>query len=386
MEKISILIILGLIFAFSFTSGVLAEDQMIEAISISDNSEKHNQVQGDSNIPENCREDIEIAENYAQEQEICTDQFAYMVCPETDFVYGASNGCIISELENLGWSITEKDGERDVVDRPIPISEEIPEDNMNEVDSDELIQENVPEEDLDDIKSALEFAEGRMCTQQVMNMESPETGFVYLARNGCVISSLEDKGWSRAQGRDRLGQIDDLDIMARRELSNQKAGEVREEIKSKEENLNQTITGIDRALRETKRSQNQVSLSVLSLISMENVTSIGKNISTVAREINQSSKESFGYEERIQNRGGFRRFFMGGDNEAAQEIENRVDENKQRIENIRDMIEDNQEIGEQAKQLLKEQLENLEQEQERLRNISQSEKEDRGLFGRLFRR
>ncbi|MFW6025495.1 MAG: hypothetical protein ACOCRX_04065 [Candidatus Woesearchaeota archaeon] len=371
MKKVSILIILGLIFVFSFASSVIAESDVVVEIT------------------EECREDINTAENYAEEQDICTDQFAYMTCPETDFVYSASNGCVISKLNELGWNASEEGND---MDRHTPINDETPVDSVNRTQPDNLSEENlgksnknnISEEDLSDINSALESSEGKICTQQVMHMESPETGFVYLARDGCVISSLENKGWIRSEKKDRNDQFDDLNNMAKKELSNQKAGEIREQIKNKREELNQTLIGLDRASREVKRSQNQVSISVLSLISMENVTGIGKNISEIAKEINHSSKESFEYERRIKNRGRFSRFFFGGDIEAAQKIENRVEENKQRIENIRNMIEDNEEIGIEAKELLRDELENLEKEQEKLRNISQSEKEDRGLFGRFF--
>jgi hypothetical protein len=52
-----------------------------------------------------------------------------------------------------------------------------------------------------DIESAQEYAEGRICTLQIQNLQCPyEEGTVYVAPNGCVISQLKNKGWTEAEG------------------------------------------------------------------------------------------------------------------------------------------------------------------------------------------
>lgn len=49
---------------------------------------------------------------------------------------------------------------------------------------------------LQDVSEAREFAKGKVCTQIVQNLRCPyDETYTYLARNGCEISFLEDKGW-----------------------------------------------------------------------------------------------------------------------------------------------------------------------------------------------
>lgn len=58
----------------------------------------------DADTDDPCQQDINEAQQYAEEQEICTDQFMEMVCPHDDSVtYGAPNGCEISALQERGW-------------------------------------------------------------------------------------------------------------------------------------------------------------------------------------------------------------------------------------------------------------------------------------------
>ncbi|MFP4045811.1 MAG: cell wall-binding repeat-containing protein [Candidatus Aenigmatarchaeota archaeon] len=52
------------------------------------------------------------------------------------------------------------------------------------------------EECEEDVEEAQESAEGKVCTQQTQMMECPDSDYVHQARNGCVISYLEEQGWS----------------------------------------------------------------------------------------------------------------------------------------------------------------------------------------------
>ena len=58
----------------------------------------------------------------------------------------------------------------------------------------------MPQECGQDVVEARQSAEGQVCTQQVMRMRCPENeGVVYMARNGCIISSLKSMGWTEAE-------------------------------------------------------------------------------------------------------------------------------------------------------------------------------------------
>lgn len=56
----------------------------------------------------------------------------------------------------------------------------------------------MPEACGEDLSEAREAAEGQICTQQIANMRCPhDNETVVMAPNGCVISSLEEDGWTR---------------------------------------------------------------------------------------------------------------------------------------------------------------------------------------------
>ncbi len=59
----------------------------------------------------------------------------------------------------------------------------------------------------DDVEKAQEYAEGRMCTDEIATMECPrEEDYTYEAINGCEISFLEERGWERVAQLDNVLQ------------------------------------------------------------------------------------------------------------------------------------------------------------------------------------
>ena len=79
----------------------------------------------------------------------------------------------------------------------------------------------------------------------------------------------------------------------------------------------------------------------------------------------------------------FSRLFSGGDAEAAEEIEAEVNQNRERIENLKRYREEC-DCSSDVKEMLQEQIQNMEQEQDRLGELAQNEKQNKGLFGWLF--
>ncbi len=56
-----------------------------------------------------CQQDIDEAQQYAAEHDVCTDQYMEMVCPhDSSVTYSAPNGCEISVLQERGWTDVQK--------------------------------------------------------------------------------------------------------------------------------------------------------------------------------------------------------------------------------------------------------------------------------------
>jgi len=117
---------------------------------------------------------------------------------------------------------------------------------------------------------------------------------------------------------------------------------------------------------------------------MENLTGgIGRNISTIAREFNNSIMATIRAEERIRTRNAFMRLFFGGDREAANEIEKEINRTSTKLRMLKKLKEQCNCTAE-VKELLQEQIQQIEQEQTRLRELAEKEKKDKGIFGWLF--
>jgi len=114
------------------------------------------------------------------------------------------------------------------------------------------------------------------------------------------------------------------------------------------------------------------------------VGGIGPQVSEIAREFNNSVQATIRAKERIQSRNRIIRFFAGGDEEAAQEIEEQVIQNRERIRQLQQLALQC-ECEEEVRALLQEQIQNMEQEQTRLQQLAQNEKKVKGLFGWLWK-
>lgn len=133
------------------------------------------------------------------------------------------------------------------------------------------------------------------------------------------------------------------------------------------------------------QNQNRVRVAVQALISAENVTGIGRNVSAIAREFDNSIQATLQAEEKVQRRSGIERFLFGGDEQAAGVLEEQALQNGQRIMEMQQLVAQCQGCDAQVQAMLQEQLQEMEQEQDRLSQLAQSEKQDRGIFGWLWK-
>ena len=149
--------------------------------------------------------------------------------------------------------------------------------------------------------------------------------------------------------------------------------------------MSQEIQGLEKGKQEIYKNQNRVRLAVHSLLAMEDlVGGIGPQVRDIARNFNNSVQSTIIAEEKIQTRSVFARFFAGGDAEAAEEMEQEVNQNQERIMQLKQLRE-NCTCTEEVKTMMQEQIQNMEQEQTRLNQLAQEEKQSKGLFGWMWK-
>ncbi len=130
--------------------------------------------------------------------------------------------------------------------------------------------------------------------------------------------------------------------------------------------------------------ENQVRNAVFALLAAENMTGIGPLVAEVAREYNASVNAQWGDEVAMEQRSGIVLALFGGDREAAQRIRVRAEENERQIEEIRGIILTSSSTDPALSELLFEQLDQMEEEQQRLNERAEIEVQKRGIFSWLF--
>jgi hypothetical protein len=168
-------------------------------------------------------------------------------------------------------------------------------------------------------------------------------------------------------------------------LENQeKAGtvsEVRNMIQQRSQELNQEIEDLSGAQQKVYQNQNAVREAVHGLLAVEDLAQgIGPQVSQIARDFNNSIKNTVAAEEKIQKRSAIARFFIGGEKNAAQELEQELEQNQERIQELK-QLKDQCSCSEEVKTLIQEQIQEMDQEQLRLQELTEREKNSNGIFG-----
>jgi len=157
--------------------------------------------------------------------------------------------------------------------------------------------------------------------------------------------------------------------------------ELKSMIQEKRDKMIEEIKSMKGNLQKAYENQNQVRTAVQAFLSMEDlVGSVGHNVSKVAREFDNSIQQSIKAEETIRNRNRIVRFFAGGDQETATELQNLVDQNRIRLQQLKD-LKGQCDCEEEVKTLMQKQIQSMEQGQTRLQEMVQNEKDARGIWG-----
>ena len=187
------------------------------------------------------------------------------------------------------------------------------------------------------------------------------------------------------QQTENQGEEANLTIQQKTQSKFGNLSEVKQMIQEKKQEMNQEMQSMGEQQQKVYQNQNRVREAVHALLAMENLTGgIGRNISQIAREFNNSVQATIRTEGRIQTRNMLLKFFLGGDEEAAQEMEQEVNRNRMRIQQLKQLMQEC-DCDEEVKAMLQEQIQNMEQEQNRLQELTHNEKQNKGLFGWLFK-
>jgi hypothetical protein len=151
----------------------------------------------------------------------------------------------------------------------------------------------------------------------------------------------------------------------------EKRGEMIEEIKSMKGNLQKAY-----------QNQNEVRTAVHAFLSIgeELVGDLGEEVSKVAKEFNNSVQETIKAEETIRNKNRILRFFAGGDQETAEELRSLVNQNRIRIQRLKE-LKGECDCEDEVSTLMQEQIQSMEQGQDKLQEMIQNEKNARGIWG-----
>ena len=123
-----------------------------------------------------------------------------------------------------------------------------------------------------------------------------------------------------------------------------------------------------------------VRIAAHSLMAMENLTGeIGPRVAEIADDINASESNITPLEQRIENGNSLFRFMFGGDKAAANQIDDQVALNQQRIQTLEQLVQ-NSTLQPDVQQAIQEQITVLQQEQDRLANLTAAERNTTGLF------
>lgn len=161
----------------------------------------------------------------------------------------------------------------------------------------------------------------------------------------------------------------------------QNVNELKQMIQNNEEKLNEETLFINNNQKVIYENQNKVRNVIYSLLSMESlIPSVGILVSDIARQLNISVQKIIIAEEKIQKRNFLVRFFVGGDEKSANEIETELKLNEKRISDLEE-LKLRCECSEEIQYIFNEQIQILKDEQNRLQRLIDSEKSSNGLFG-----
>ncbi len=163
------------------------------------------------------------------------------------------------------------------------------------------------------------------------------------------------------------------------------ATELKEIVREKESQLNRELEKVEAREQNIRMKQNKVKIAVHTLLAMEDLTGgIGRNVSAIAKEFNNSVKNTTSLEAKIQERSAIVKFFLGSEKKVVEELGALLERNAERIAQL-SQLKRQCNCSDEIKTVLQEQIDGMEAEQTRLHEMVNVEKKNTGILGWLFK-
>jgi hypothetical protein len=111
----------------------------------------------------------------------------------------------------------------------------------------------------------------------------------------------------------------------------------------------------------------------------------GKDLSELETEIEDSLRVTTLAESRIRSRNAVVRLLVGGDDQAARELERQRNQTELRIAEMNRLIDSCTTCSDQVKELLRERIQEMELEQDRLHEVASQELASQGIIGWIWK-
>ena len=201
------------------------------------------------------------------------------------------------------------------------------------------------------------------------------------------ISAEDDHGRSDLEDDSGGTEVTNLQVNVKETNGDESTDATVLKVKIKEK-VNETESEIHSSgVKDEQVIRNQTTLLIgveaLQLVD-ELVADYGTNISGIKSGLEDSINATTQAEIHIKDRNRVVRFFTGGDDVAARQIERELDQNQDRIQEMQQLI-DQCNCSTEVKDVLHDQIREMEQEQDRLRDLAQQELEDTGLIGWIWK-
>ncbi len=254
------------------------------------------------------------------------------------------------------------------------------------------------------------FMAGAMATQAASSKEksqSPEENPV-IQRQTSVKPKQADQEKEKAQGKENFqsknpdaqktiqtrqetktknqGEEQQLKLQEQLKVMTKTPEEFKKMVNEKAKELKASLRNKNNKEKNIYQHQYRVKLAAQTIFGMQNFLGekLGPKAAEIAKQLDSSVKATIMAEKKIQNRNRIIRFFVGGDKKAAAEIKREVQQNRKRIQELKKVYQECTDCDEQIKEMLKEEIQTIEQEQIRLKQLADKEEKSNGLIGFLF--
>jgi len=199
-----------------------------------------------------------------------------------------------------------------------------------------------------------------------------------------VLYQSDGQAQNQVQNREQTeNQGDDAGLQNQEQIRN--VEQLRVSIQNNQQAIKDELVELkDKNLEKVYQNQNQVREAVHALLASKDlIGGIGQQVSAIAQEFDNSVKETIQAEEKIQNRNRISRVFFGGNKEAAAQVNQLVEQNRERVQELKNLFEQSS-VKAEIKEIISEQIQNIESEQNRLGELAAQENNSKGVFGWLF--